>query len=120
MNKNIIIGVLLVLLIVSDGFLIYSQQNNTSLRVKEFDLEKKINKALVYSEALDLYLDPIREKEGIPKRQNIPPREWSMKLEQATKETEDTDLVNSLKVNDTMNFIFFMEHATSKIVDILK
>ena len=141
MNKNIIIAVLAVLLILSAGCSLYlylQQGNATSEEGKvqtisnennekaKADLQKKIDKGLVYAKALDLLLEPARKQSGIPTRQNLSDIEWITELTKATKETADVKLLNGLNGiteggdSSQMASILFMEYSASSIVDVLK
>ena len=133
MNKNIIVVVLVVLLIAVIGWGWFLQQGKAKLQgqiqtleSEKVALQNKIEKGLVYAEALDTLLEPVRKQAGFPTRQNLSDIEWLSALTEATESTADTQLQSN--VNDitgggdtaSMATVSFMEHTASAIVDALK
>ena len=136
MDKNIIIGVFVVLVVLLIAVICWGwslQQGKTELESQIQTLENenvvlqsKIEKGLIYAEALDTLLEPVRREAGLPTRQNLSDIEWLSALTEKTNSTADAQLQSN--VNDiqgggdagSMATVLFMEHAVSAIVDSLK
>jgi len=133
MAKNIVIGVLVILLFagVAWGWLSLQAKNKLQDKIVVLESEKvalqnKIGKGLVYAEALDLLYEPIRKQMGVPTRQNLSDADWLLKLTEATSATADNKLQGNLddikKGGNTASAstVLFMEYSASAIVDSLK
>ena len=137
MNKNIIIAVLIILLVISVGFGIYSFQKNTkgtepsqaqfttSEQEKEI-LQQKIDKGLAYAKSLDLLYEPMRKQMSLTTRYSLTDIEWVTEFSKTTKAVRDDTLNYLLKdimeggTTSEKATVRFMERAVSAIVDILK
>ena len=124
MNKNIIISVLVVLLVVGVGWMYLGK---TKLQDQVKALQTKVEKGLTYAKSLDLLFEPGRKQAGISTRQNFSNDiDWLSALTEATKATADSKLQDNLddikKGGDTSSqaTVLFMEHAVSAIADVLK
>jgi len=137
MNKNVIIAVLVVLLVISVGFGVYSFQKSTkgtgssqaqfatSEQEKEV-LQEKIDKGLAYAKSLDLLYEPMRKQMNLTTKYSLTDVEWVSEFSKVTKAVKDDTLNYLLK--DIMDggatgekaTIRFMERAVSAIMDVLK
>ena len=70
MNKNIIISVLVVLLVVGVGWMYLGK---TKLQDQVKTLQTKVEKGLTYAKSLDLLFEPGRKQAGIPQLDRIFP-----------------------------------------------
>src|SRR3989338_25317 len=112
MNKNVIIAVLVVLLVISVGFGVYSFQKST--------------KGMGYAKSLDLLYEPMRKQMNLTTKYSLTDVEWVSEFSKVTKAVKDDTLNYLLK--DIMDggatgekaTIRFMERAVSAIMDVLK
>jgi len=124
MNKNIIISVLVVLLVIGVGWMYLGK---TKLQDQVKTLQTKVEKGLTYAKSLDLLFEPGRKQAGIPTRQNFSnDMDWLSALTEATKATADSKLQDNLDDikkggnASSQATVLFMEHAVSAIADVLK
>ena len=106
MKKGIVV-ILVVLLIISIGFGIYSFQKSVktekSLQVQidtltgeNGALRQKIAQGLAYAKALDVLYEPVRKQMSLPTRYNLSDMEWMSEFSNTTKAAGD----------DTLSYLF--------------
>ncbi len=109
MMKNIIITILLLIVIACGGFGYYLYQINPSffqkpdasgiqnLEAQNQGLVNKIQKALIYTTALDLIMEPTRQQTGLATKKEITNEEWRSQVFSATDNTGDATLKEILE-----------------------